>query len=106
MGIFRRPPKHPETPRRAWLSACSDLVKTPLFIGLLRGVSAVFSTPAECVQMPAAMASGLRRRGAESSYQKGARVSGVRVCRGALGAAGGAGLREGVRFDCQCVKYG
>ena len=39
-------------------------------------------------------------------YQKGARVSGVRVCRGALGAAGGAGLREGVRFGCQGVKYG
>ena len=105
MGIFRRPPKHPETPRRAWLSAFADLVKTLLFNGLLRGVSAVFSTPAECVQMPAARASGLRRRGAES-YQKGARVSGVRVCRVALGAAVGAGLREGVRFGCQGVKYG
>ena len=35
----------------------------------------------------AARVSGLRWRGAES-YQKGARVSGVRVCRGALGAAG------------------
>ena len=36
----------------------------------------MFSTPAECVQMPAARASGLRWRGAES-YQKGARVSGL-----------------------------
>ena len=60
-------------------------MKTPLFIGLLRGVSAVFSTPAECVRTPAAMASGLRRRGAES-YQKGARVSGLAGVRWVLPA--------------------
>ena len=63
----------------------------------------MFSTPAECVQMPAARASGLRWRGAES-YQKGARVSGVRVCRGVLGAAGGAGLREVVRLVVRALS--